>query len=456
MSYSAVILAAGKGVRMCSDLPKVVHKVGGKPIILHVVDAVKQAGIEDITIVVGHGREKVMEVLQDRSVNFVVQEQQLGTGHALMQAKDKVNPNSTLLVLAGDIPLLQVETIKSLLDFHSHKGSIATILSTELSDPYGYGRIIRDDDNSFARILEEKDATLEEKMIKEINSGIYCFEARSAFEALDKITTQNAQGEYYLTDVLEILKNDRKIVDVLLTKASTDIYGINDRVQLSEAQAIMQQRKNTDLMKKGVTIVDPSSTFIDSEVIIAKDTVIMPFTILEGQTIIGSNCEIGPYSRINDSIIGDDVTIENSRIRQAKIGDKCVIGPFAYIRPDTILHDNVKVGDFVEIKKSEIGSGSKIPHLSYVGDAEVGKNVNIGAGTITCNYDGYNKYNTILEDGAFIGSNTNLVAPVKIGEKAITGAGSTITSDVPPNALAVERATQRVIKNWANCKQNHK
>lgn len=454
MSYSAVILAAGKGVRMCSDLPKVVHKIGGKPIIEHVVEAVTKAGIKDITIVVGHGREKVKEVLQGYSVGYVVQEQQLGTGHALMQAKDKVNHDSTMLVLAGDIPLLQVETIKSLIEFHSQKGSIATILSTELSNPYGYGRIVRDSNNSFSKIVEEKDATIEEKMIKEINSGIYCFHAGSAFEALDRINPENAQGEYYLTDILEILKNDKQKVDVLLTNASQDIHGINDRVQLSEAQAIMYQRKNIELMKNGVTIVDPASTFIDKDVQVDKDTVIMPFTILEGNTLIGSNCEIGPYSHINDSIIGDEVIIENSRIRQAKIGDKCVIGPFSYIRPETVLHQHVKVGDFVEIKKSEIGSGSKIPHLSYVGDAHVGENVNIGAGTITCNYDGYNKYITNIEDGAFIGSNTNLVAPVNIGAKAVIGAGSTISSDVPPKALAVERATQKVIEDWTKSKEN--
>ncbi|HZK43891.1 MAG TPA: bifunctional UDP-N-acetylglucosamine diphosphorylase/glucosamine-1-phosphate N-acetyltransferase GlmU [Syntrophomonadaceae bacterium] len=449
MSYSAVILAAGKGVRMCSDLPKVVHPVSGHPIILHVVDAVKRAGITSITIVVGHGREQVIEALAGYEVNFVVQEEQLGTGHALMQAKDKVAKDSTMLVLAGDIPLLQTETIKELLDFHEKKKAIATILSANITDPHGYGRIVRDKDNNFIKIVEEKDATVEEKMLKEINSGIYCFHAQSAFNALDKINTENAQGEYYLTDVLEILKKDKQIVDVLLTTASDDISGINDRMQLSTVQAIMYQRKNVELMKNGVTMMDPTSVFIDNEVKIARDTVVLPYSIIEGETTIGSNCEIGPNSRINDSIIGDNVVIENSRIRNAKIGNKCIIGPFAYLRPETVLEENVKIGDFVEIKKSNIGAGSKIPHLSYVGDAKLGKNVNVGAGTITCNYDGYNKYITTLKDGVFIGSNTNLVAPVTIGEKAVTGAGSTITNDVPPNALAIERATQRIITDWA-------
>ena len=441
---------------MGSDVPKVVHHISGKPIILHVVNAVKQAGIQDITIVVGHGREKVMEILRDQGVKFVVQEQQLGTGHALMQAKDQVDPNHTLLVLAGDIPLLQVETIQNLLDFHKQKQALATILSTEISNPHGYGRIIRNPDNTFAKIVEEKDATGEEQKIREINSGIYCFQAVSAFTALAQVDTKNAQGEYYLTDVLEVLTQDQAKVEVLLTNASDDIHGINDRIQLAEAQAIMYRRKNQELMKNGVTIVAPASTFIDNEVEIDQDTVILPFTIIKGKTIIGSNCEIGPYSHINDSIIGNDVIIESSRIKEATLGNQCTIGPFAYLRPDAVLQEKVKIGDFVEVKKSVIGAGSKIPHLSYVGDALVGKNVNIGAGTITCNYDGHNKAETILEDGVFIGSNTNLVAPVRIGEKAFTGAGSTITKDVPPRALAVERATQKVVDNWSDNREKHK
>ncbi|HZJ84500.1 MAG TPA: bifunctional UDP-N-acetylglucosamine diphosphorylase/glucosamine-1-phosphate N-acetyltransferase GlmU [Syntrophomonadaceae bacterium] len=455
MSYSAVILAAGKGVRMRSELPKVVHKLSGKPIILHVVEAVYQAGVTDITIVVGHERDKVREILADYPVNFAIQEKQLGTGHALMQARTEVNHNNTLLVLAGDIPLLQAETIKGLLQFHTQKKNIATILSTSLENPKGYGRIVRDND-AFLKIVEEKDATVEEKLIGEINSGIYCFQAANAFAALDKIDTENAQGEYYLTDILGILKKEGQKVDVLLTTASSDVFGINDRVQLSQAQAIMYRRKNLALMKNGVTIIDPASTFVDNEVEIASDTVIMPFTIITGKTKIGNNCEIGPYSHINDSLIGHEVVIENSRIRQAEIGNKCLIGPFAYIRPESVLHENVKIGDFVEIKKSDIGADSKIPHLSYVGDAQVGENVNIGAGTITCNYDGYNKHLTILEKGVFIGSNTNLVAPIKLGENAVTGAGSTISSDVPPNALVVERATPKIIEDWATNKKKER
>lgn len=456
MSYSAVILAAGKGVRMGSDLPKVVHKVSGKPIILHVINAVKQAGIQDIIVVVGHGREKVMEVLENHAVKFVVQEEQLGTGHALLQARGQISTDKDLLVLAGDIPLLQADTIRSLINFHQQKQAQATILSTAINPPQGYGRIVRSADNNFAKIVEEKDATQEEKLITEINSGIYCFQAGHAWAALDKINTGNAQGEYYLTDVLEILQQENKKVEVLLTVSSDDIHGINDRIQLSAAQKIMYQRKNNELMRSGVTIIDPSSTFIDNEVTIDKDTIILPLTIIQGSTTIGCQCEIGPSSYINDSTIGDYVIIESSRIKQAAIGDYCNIGPFAYLRPEAVLHDHVKIGDFVEIKKSFIGSGSKIPHLSYIGDAKLGENVNVGAGTITCNYDGHNKFETILEDGVFIGSNTNLVAPVRVGEKAVTGAGSTITKDVPPKALAVERSNQKIIENWADSKHNGK
>ncbi|NLJ71826.1 MAG: bifunctional UDP-N-acetylglucosamine diphosphorylase/glucosamine-1-phosphate N-acetyltransferase GlmU [Syntrophomonadaceae bacterium] len=452
MSYSAVILAAGKGVRMSSDLPKVVHRISGKPIIIHVVEAVINAGINELIVVVGHGQNKVREVLADYPVNFVVQEEQLGTGHALMCAKTRINHQHNLLVLAGDIPLLQTKTIKNLIDFHNTEVNDATVLSTILENPHGYGRIVRNDKEGFVKIVEEKDAINEEKLIKEINSGIYCFQAGLAMQALDRLNTENAQGEYYLTDILEMLKLEEERVGVLLTSEATDVFGINDRVQLAEAQAIMYARKNEELMRKGVTIVDPNSTFIDKEVEIASDTVVMPFTIIEGKTVIGTNSEIGPYSRINDTLIGAGVIIENSRIREAIIGDSCIIGPFAYIRPEAVLGAEVKVGDFVEIKKSKIGKGSKIPHLTYIGDTIMGENVNVGAGTITCNYDGYNKYETVLEDEVFIGSNTNLVAPVRIGKKAVTGAGSTITSDVPSNALALERATPKIIKDWNNNK----
>jgi bifunctional UDP-N-acetylglucosamine pyrophosphorylase/glucosamine-1-phosphate N-acetyltransferase len=445
VSYSAVILAAGKGVRMHSQIPKVLHRVAGKPMVWYVIKAVKEAGIDDITLVVGHGRKLVEETLADENLRFVVQEQQLGTGHALMQAQSSINPAHTLVVLAGDTPLLQGKTLKELLNYHQQQQARATVLSAVLPDPYGYGRIIRQADG-LERIVEEKDASPEEKEIAEINTGMYCFQAGAVFSALSRVECSNAQGEYYLTDVLPLLQQDGHNVAVLAVDEIDQIHGINNRVQLSQAEAIIRQRHNRDLMKNGVTIMAPETTFIDSTVKIGLDTVIYPFTIIEGQTTIGENCTIGPYTRINDAFIGNHVVIESSRIKEACIGNYCNIGPYAYLRPEADLHENVKVGDFVEIKKSVIGSGSKIPHLSYVGDSLLGKNVNIGAGTITCNYDGKNKHRTILEDGVFIGSNTNLVAPVTIGENSVTGAGSTIAHDVPAHTLAVERAEQKHIR----------
>lgn len=446
MKFTAVILAAGKGVRMRSQLPKVVHRVAGKPMVVHVADAARQAGIDRIVLVVGHGRQAVEDLFSPGVVEFAVQEEQLGTGHALMQAQAKVSQDETVLVLAGDTPLLQGATLQGLIDYHRESGAVATVLSTEVEDPYGYGRIIRDASGYFQGIVEEKDASEADKIIREINSGIYCLQVQDAFAALAGISASNAQGEYYLTDMLKTLKDEGKKVEIFLMDAREDIYGINDRVQMAQAEEILRRRKNEALMRNGVTIIDPRSTFIDSEVEIGSDTIIYPGTLIEGRTLIGTGCEIGPGTRITSSCIGNNVLIENSRIKEAQVGDECTIGPFAYLRPQAILHRGVKVGDFVEIKKSTLGEGSKVPHLSYIGDAVVGKGVNIGAGTITCNYDGKNKWETVLEDGVFIGSNTNLVAPVKVGANSVTGAGSTITRDVPANTLAVERADQKNFK----------
>jgi bifunctional UDP-N-acetylglucosamine pyrophosphorylase/glucosamine-1-phosphate N-acetyltransferase len=449
---SAVILAAGKGVRMHSHIPKVVHQVAGTPMVQHVVNAVSRAGIDKITLVVGQQQEMIKELFNTQPVNYATQAEQLGTGHALLQAYSNVQHDDMVLVVAGDTPLLQAETLQALIAYHQTNQATATVLSTVIAEPYGYGRIVRDEHNRLKRIVEEKDASPEDKKICEINSGMYCLQVQEVFAALQKLGASNAQGEYYLTDILEILNHNGQKVEVFLTEARDDIYGINNREQLAWAEKIMRQRKNTELMLGGVTLIDPASTFIDNEVSIGLDTIIYPFTIIEGNTTIGEACEIGPDTRINDAIIGNHVLIENSRIKEAQIGDECNIGPFAYLRPGTVLHRGVKVGDFVEIKKSIIGPGSKVPHLSYVGDAELGIGVNVGAGTITCNYDGKNKWPTILEDGAFIGSNTNLVAPVRIGKNAVTGAGSTITRDVPPDTLAVERANQKHIEGYTKNK----
>lgn len=449
MVSAAVILAAGKGVRMRSAYPKVVHRVAGIPMIQHVIQAVRAAGIRTIYVVVGHGREYVYKALAGINVEYVIQEQQLGTGHALRQAEAFLEDTSAVLVLSGDIPLIQADTLTSLLNQQEESQATATVLSTTLNHPAGYGRIIRNPDQSLQRIVEEKDASPEQKQIAEINSGIYCFKTREVFPRLANLTTDNAQGEYYLTDVLAMMIKDQHRVGVMLSTASDDILGINDRVQMAYCEAVLRRRKNIALMRAGVTMIDPGSVFIDQQVLIGEETVILPHTMIEGETVIGPGCNIGPSVRISNSKIGAQVTIESARIIDAHIDDQCNIGPFAYLRPGTRLGHGVKVGDFVEIKNSIIGEHSKIPHLSYVGDAQVGTGVNIGAGTITCNYDGANKYPTFLEDGVFIGSNTNLVAPIRIGKDSVTGAGSTITRDVPPGTLAVERARQRNIKGWA-------
>lgn len=449
MKYSAIILAAGKGVRMVSELPKVLHPAAGKPIAAHVINQVKAAGIEDIILVVGSGRQKVMEALSGEGVRFAVQEKQLGTGHALMQAGEAAGNSEQILVLAGDIPLIKAEMLVELIQCHQMQNAAATVLSCQLENPFGYGRIIRDAKDNLAAIVEEKDADASQKIINEINSGIYCFNTRIVFEKLACLNNNNSSGEYYLTEVIAMLKNENQTVAVYKSADSESIHGVNDRRQLAFAEAILRKRINQQLMKAGVTLIDPASAFIDADVQIGFDTVIMPFTIIEGPTVIGRNCRIGPGTRISSSSIGNSVNAENSRIWQARIGDNCNIGPYAYLRPGTVLGNDVKVGDFVEIKNSVVGEKSKIPHLSYIGDAQVGSQVNIGAGTITCNYDGANKFETILEDGVFIGSNTNLVAPVKIGRNSVTGAGSTITRDVEEGSLAVERAAQKNIIGWS-------
>lgn len=453
LDISAVILAAGKGVRMRSSLPKVAHRVAGRAMIAHLVKTVRDAGIDQIIVVVGHGREYVEEILAGENVTFVVQEEQLGTGHALMQARDAARGKS-LLVLAGDTPLLRPQTLAGLMVMHEHSKAQATVLTTRVKDPKGYGRVLRGTQGEFERIVEEKDASLAEKAIDEINSGIYCFDRELVFKALSGIGTRNAQGEYYLTEALELIKAGNNKVEICLSEVEEEIYGVNDRIQLAQVEGIMRRRINQELMLQGVAIVDPVSTFIDADVKIEPDTVILPYTIIEGRCSIGSFCEIGPATRISNSTVGDRVTIESSRINQAWIGNSCTIGPFAYLRPETVLHDNVKVGDFVEIKKSVIDDGSKVPHLSYVGDAQIGKGVNVGAGTITCNYDGVNKYPTILEDGVFIGSNTNLIAPIRVGKNASTGAGSSISRDIPADVLAVERAATKFLAKRTSKKKH--
>jgi bifunctional UDP-N-acetylglucosamine pyrophosphorylase/glucosamine-1-phosphate N-acetyltransferase len=448
MSLAAVILAAGKGTRMKSGLPKVMHRVCGRPMIEYVLDAVQGAGVEEIVVVVGFGGDLVARTVQDRA-RVVYQHQQLGTAHALLQAAPVLgNFPGAILVVCGDTPLVTSSTLARLAAAHAEMGVRATILTAILEDPTGYGRVIRDGEGRVQRIVEQRDATPRELAVKEINTGIYCFSAPGLFDALSAIKSENAQGEYYLTDIIGQLVQQGEPVAALKVENPREVEGINDRRQLARMEAYLRQQILEELMLSGVTVVDPATTFVDRNVKIGPDTVIYPFTIIEGNTVIGRNCVIGPGSRLIDVQTGEGVVIEHSVIRESKIGDNCTIGPFAYIRPGCVLAPEVKVGDFVELKKTVVGRGSKIPHLSYVGDATVGSGVNIGAGTITCNYDGEKKWPTVIGDGAFIGSNTNLVAPVEVGKGAFIGAGSTITRDVPPGALGIERGRQRNIENW--------
>ncbi|MCG0277893.1 MAG: bifunctional UDP-N-acetylglucosamine diphosphorylase/glucosamine-1-phosphate N-acetyltransferase GlmU [Thermanaeromonas sp.] len=426
---------------MRSDIPKVLHRVAGRALVEHVLAALEGAGLQEIVVVVGHGGEAVRSYLGSR-YKYAWQERQLGTGHALAQARELAGGASTLLVLCGDTPLLRPSTLVELLKKHREEKAAASILVASLEDPTGYGRVVRGPSGRVERIVEEKDAGPQEKAIKEVNSGTYCFDASLVWPALEEIKPLNAQGEYYLTDVIELFCLRGEKVLAVECPDPEEILGVNDRVDLARAARVLRRRINEELMRKGVTIVDPATTFVDAGVEVGRDTILLPFTFLEGKTTIGSRCTVGPQTTVRDSSIGEETCVSYSVVLGSAVGARCQIGPFAYLRPGTVLADRVKVGDFVEIKASRVGEDSKVPHLTYLGDAEVGKNVNIGAGTITCNYDGHRKWTTVIGDGAFIGSNTNLVAPVEVGEKALVGAGSTITKNVPAGALALARAEQ--------------
>jgi len=442
----AVIMAAGKGTRMKSKLPKVMHSLAGKTLIEHVLDMVSHAGIERSLVIVGHGRESI-EARINKRAEIVVQTEQLGTGHAVMQAIPYLDDDQTILVLSGDQPLLKSETLEALVELHQAQEASATVLTAYMEQPFGYGRIIKEGEN-LVKIVEEKDATSAERKIKEVNTGTYCFRGFALKEALTKITTQNAQGEYYLTEVFNVLLKHEKKILTYCTPNSHEALGINSRGQLAEAEGIVRKRILEHWMAEGVTIVDPASTFIDAEVELAQDVTILPFTRLLGKTQIEEDAVIGPQTSIENCTVGRGAEVFNSVARDAVIGERCHIGPFSYLRPGTRLEAEVKVGDFVEIKNSWIETGAKVPHLSYIGDTHVGKSANIGAGTITCNYDGAKKHPTKIGDHAFIGSNTNLVAPLEVGDYAVTGAGSTLTKNVPARALAVERSQQVVKENW--------
>ncbi|MED1471878.1 bifunctional UDP-N-acetylglucosamine diphosphorylase/glucosamine-1-phosphate N-acetyltransferase GlmU [Bacillus salipaludis] len=444
----AVILAAGQGTRMKSKLYKVLHQVCGKPMVQHVVDQITKLDIEEMVTIIGHGAEMVKAQIGDKSL-YALQEQQLGTAHAVIQAQEMLaGKKGTTIVVCGDTPLIRAETMEALFNHHQELAAKATILTARIEDPTGYGRIIRNESCLVEKIVEHKDATEAERAIKEINTGTYCFDNEALFEALTKVSNDNVQGEYYLPDVIEILKEQGEIVTAFQTDKFEETIGVNDRIALSTAERIMRNRINEEHMRNGVTLIDPDNTYIETDVQIGQDTVIYPGTILKGRTIIGSDCQIGPHSEIDTCEIGNGTVIRQSAANKSSIGANVNIGPFAHIRPDSAIQDEVKIGNFVEIKKAVFGKGSKASHLSYIGDAEVGNNVNIGCGSITVNYDGKNKYLTKIEDDVFVGCNSNLVAPVTVGKGAYVAAGSTITTDVPGEALSIARAKQVNKENY--------
>lgn len=447
MKLETLILAAGKGTRMKSKLPKVLHKVGGKAMLQHVIDAAKKAGSSCEVVVIGAGAEQVREAIS--GVEFVLQEEQLGTGHAVLSARKNFSDSEgCILILCGDTPLLTGNQLKKFAEAHESFNCAATVLTAEMPDPKGYGRVILEDDGTFQRIVEDKDATDEQKKICVVNGGVYCFDVKKLFGALDRVGNDNAQGEYYLPDVLTILKGDGEKVCTFPAEYADETIGINSRVQLAAADKAMRMRKDRELMESGVTIIDPNTTYIDADVEIGQDTIIYPNTYLEGKTVIGSDCNIGPDVRFVNMIVGDNVTVHFSYCHDAEIGSDVTLGPYVHIRPGTKVSDRVKIGNFVEIKNSNVGKGTKLPHLQYIGDSDVGANVNIGCGTVTCNYDGKNKFRTKIGDNAFIGCNTNLVAPVTVESGVYIAAGSTITKDVPKDNLAIARAKQTNIPNW--------
>ena len=452
MTIKALILAAGQGTRMKSNTSKVLHKVLGKPLVAYPMKAAKEIGAEEVCLIVGHKAEDVQCELGD-SVKYVLQKEQLGTGHAVMQAMSFIESADEILILCGDTPLVTASTLKGMVDFHHENNNSLTVLSAIMKDSTGYGRIVRDANGNLVKIVEQKDANDSEKAIKEVNGGMYICNAERLKYALTKITNNNVQNEYYLTDTIEILLKEGEKVNAFATGESDDISGVNSRIQLSEVTTIMKERINLSHMANGVTFVDSSTTYIEPDVIIGKDTIIEPNCMLQGTTTIGENCLIGYGSKINNTTIANNVEIQMSVVMDSTVDEGTHIGPFAYIRPNSHIGKNIKVGDFVEVKNSTIGDGTKISHLTYIGDADVGQNVNFGCGTVVVNYDGQKKHRSTIGDNSFIGCNTNLVSPVVVEEGAYTAAGSTITKDVPKDSLGIARAKQDNKVNWVSKKR---
>lgn len=446
MKLSVIILAAGQGTRMKSAMPKVLHCVAGKPMLEHVIDTAQSLGAEDIHVIYGHGGEQVKSALSHKEVNWVLQEQQLGTGHAVQQVSEHLRDDQTALILYGDVPLISKETLSDLLE------SIATteisVLTATLGDPTGYGRIVREN-NQIVRIVEQKDASPEEQNITEINTGIIAANTLSLKTWLGKLENNNAQNEYYLTDVIAMASEDGHVVESAQAQEFEETLGVNNRMQLANLERYHQSKIADKLMRDGVTLLDPQRIDIRGNVEVGNDSIIDVNVVIEGDTKIGSGVKIGAGAHITNAVIEDGAEIlPYSVIENAQVGANSRVGPFARLRPGTELSSSVHIGNFVEVKNAQIAEGSKVNHLSYVGDSSVGKKVNIGAGAITCNYDGANKHRTVIEDNVFVGSDSQLVAPVTIGEGATVGAGTTVTKNVPAGSLIISRASQKVKDGW--------
>jgi bifunctional UDP-N-acetylglucosamine pyrophosphorylase/glucosamine-1-phosphate N-acetyltransferase len=458
---SAVVLAAGEGTRMRSSLPKVLHPLCGLPMVVHVLETLVALPLERVVVVVGHGADAVTRTIEESlttevPVEFVEQRVQRGTGDATSVAltafSDAIDDDD-VIVCSADIPLLRPETLAALATEHRRTDAAASVLTAVLDDPTGYGRIVRDARGNVARIVEQTDATPDELAITEVNPSIYCFRRTYLAPALRRVSPENAQGEYYLTDVIEVLRSTGHTVLAYPAADATETRGVNDRAQLAEAEAVLRRRINTAWMRSGVTMVDPSRTYVDAHVELAPDVRLLPGTILEGRTVVGSGAVIGPDARLVDTVVGDGAVIESSVLRSVTVGPDVHVGPFAHLRPGTVLARAARVGSFVETKNADVGEGAKLPHLSYVGDAEVGAGANVGAGTITANYDGREKHRTRIGPGARTGSNSVLVAPVELGDGAYTGAGAVVTRDVPADALAIG-VPARIVEGWAKTRES--
>jgi len=442
-----VILAAGQGTRMKSDIPKPMHKAAGKPLCEWAMLATKNLSSETPILVVGNGEEMVREYFGDR-VSYAIQSERKGTGHAALMAKEYFEDSDGLvMIIAGDMPLLTEDTLNNVYKAAQKPGVCGSLLCAKVEDPTGYGRLVTNYEGYASKIVEEKDADEDIKKINKVNASVYCIQAKLLLECLENLKTDNSQGEYYLTDIIAMLnKRDERVVPVLTEAA--ECIGVNDRKQLYDVSKVLYDRKCEQLMFNGVTLINPANTYVSSDSIVENDVTIYPGVVLEGKCTIKKGVTLYPNSRIVDSAIGKNTTVESSVVLNTEVGDSCTVGPFAYLRPGTKVGNGCRIGDFVEIKNSTIDDGSKVSHLSYVGDGEIGKNCNIGCGVVFVNYDGKNKHKTTVGDNCFIGCNTNLIAPVKLGNGVYTAAGSTVTDDVPDDSLAIARSRQTIKKDW--------